>query len=419
MLLLAFLARRWRRRKRRGSSVLASARAECNFQPYLRQVNPVASETKFPLSLLCLSASWGGLELNTVRFADWMHRRGWPVQVITLADSPIAARSISLGLPVAYLTNRWKALDVPAAGRLASTLRAFGSHALIVTRNGDLGLAVLCKKLRLPRLKLIYQQHMQLGLAKRGLVHTLRYQALDAWLSPLPGLAQQVLEKTRLAPYKLHVVPLGIELEKFADPALTRAVARQKLDLVLPSDAVLLGLIGRFDDGKGQDFLVEELAVLRRQYPNLHVLLVGESTRNEGNAYREAVLRRVHELGLTEVVHIREFTPQPEIAYRALDISITGSTNETYGMVTIEAMAAGLPVVATATGGTLEIVDNGRTGLLFPLRDAAAFEAAVGHLLQEPELMQQLGQQAQAEALATYSHHRQCELTEQVLFQLS
>ena len=367
---------------------------------------------------MCLSASWGGLELNTVRFADWMHRRGWPVQVITLADSPIAARAAALSLSVAYLTNRWKALDVPAANLLADTLRAFGTQALIVTRNGDLGVAVLCKKLRLPALKLVYQQHMQLGLAKRGFVHTLRYRVLDAWLSPLPGLARQVLEKTHLSPSKLHVVPLGIELEKFADPALTRTVARQKLELQLPPNAVLLGLIGRFDDGKGQDFLIEELAVLRRQYPNLHLLLVGESTRNEGNAYREAVLRRVQELGLTEVVHIREFTPQPEIAYRALDISVTGSTNETYGMVTIEAMAAGLPVVATATGGTLEIVDDGHTGLLFPLHDAAAFEAAVGRLMQQPKLVQTLGQQAQAVTQATYSHHQQCQLTEDVLFGL-
>ncbi|WP_375435145.1 glycosyltransferase family 4 protein [uncultured Hymenobacter sp.] len=398
-----------------------------NYVPYLRRVNPAesvafvsTSAAKFPLSLLCLSASWGGLELNTVRFADWMHRRGWPVQVITLADSPVAAQAETLKLPVAYLTNRWKALDVPAASRLAGILRAFNTRVLIVTRNGDLGLAVLCKTLHLPALKLIYQQHMQLGPVKRGVVHTLRYRALDAWLSPLPGLARQVLEKTRFTAERLHVVPLGIELEKFADPALTRTIARRHLNLHLPTNAVLLGLIGRFDDGKGQDFLVEELAVLRCQHPAvpLHLLLVGESTRNEGNTYREAVLRRVRELDLEEVVHIREFTPQPEIAYRALDVSVTGSTNETYGMVTIEAMAAGLPVVATATGGTLEIVDDGHTGLLFPLRDAAAFEAAIGRLLQDPGVAATLARQAQAVALATYSHHRQCELTEDVLFGL-
>ncbi|UOQ76917.1 glycosyltransferase family 4 protein [Hymenobacter sp. 5516J-16] len=142
---------------------------------------------------------------------------------------------------------------------------------------------------------------------------------------------------------------------------------------------------------------------------------MGESTRNEGNAYQEAVLARVQQLGLSEVVHLRPFTLQPEVAYRALDISITASVNETYGMVTIEAMATGLPVVASAAGGTLEIVEDGRTGLLYPLRNQAEFCAAIERVLREPELAATLGRQAQAEALTTYSHHRQCALTEKVL----
>jgi D-inositol-3-phosphate glycosyltransferase len=83
---------------------------------------------------------------------------------------------------------------------------------------------VLYKTFWMPTLRLLYQQHMQLSLAKRGFVHTLHYRALDAWLSPLPGLAQQVLAKTRL-----HVVPLGIELEKFTFPSLTQTQAREQL----------------------------------------------------------------------------------------------------------------------------------------------------------------------------------------------
>jgi D-inositol-3-phosphate glycosyltransferase len=81
-------------------------------------------------------------------------------------------------------------------------------------------------------------------------------------------------------------------------------------------------------------------------------------------------------------------------------------------------MATGLPVVASATGGTLELVADGQTGLLFPLRKRAAFRGAVKRLLRQPELIAQLGQQAQAQATATYSHHHQCELTEQILHAL-
>ncbi len=385
---------------------------------FICAVNPALPAATVPISLLCLSGSWGGLELNTVRFAGWMRQRGWPVQLITLPASPIAARAAEQGLPVAGLRNPWKAVDVPAAGRLQDLLTEFRTQVLICTRNGDLGLAVLCKTLRQPGLKLVYQQHMQLGLAKRGLVHTLRYRALDAWLAPLPGLAREVLTRTRLPAARLHVVPLGIELEKFAYPGLTQAQARAKLGLALPAGAVLLGLIGRFDEGKGQDFVLRALAGLRQRHSQLHLLLVGEPTRDSepSRRYHEALLARIRETpDLAGAVHLRPFTPRPEVANRALDIAVVASTNETYGMVTIEAMAAGLPVVAAATGGTLELVADGRTGLLFPLQDEKAFVAALERLLATPDLTRQLGQQAQAEALAVYSHQRQCELTEQVL----
>ncbi|MBC6699605.1 glycosyltransferase family 4 protein [Hymenobacter puniceus] len=381
-------------------------------------MNPATAPTVFPLSILCLSDSWGGLELNTARFAGWMQQRGWPVQLITRAGSPLALRAQEMSLRLVALENRWKALDVAAARRLALGWAQFGTRAVIVTRNADLGVAVLSKGLFRPDMPLVYQQHMQLGLNKRGLVHTLRYNALAAWLSPLPSLARQVLEKTRLAPEKLHVVPLGVELDKFMDEQLTTLEARRQLRLELPAGVVLLGLIGRFDDGKGQDFLVEALAQLRPRFAQLHLLLVGEPTRNEGTNYYDTLLRRIQELGLTDVVHLRGFTPRPEVAYRALDISVTASTNETYGMVTIEAMAAGRPVVGAATGGTRELLADNRTGLLFELRNVASFAVCVERLLTQPGLAARLGAAGQAEALATYAHTRQCELTEQVLWQL-
>ncbi|MCA8830764.1 glycosyltransferase family 4 protein [Hymenobacter pini] len=379
-------------------------------------MNPATSPAAvFPLSILCLSDSWGGLELNTARFADWMQARGWPVQLLVRLGSPLAQRAQEMGLTVVPFENRWKALDVPAARRLARHWQQLGTGAVLITRNADLGVAVLAKRLFSPSIPLVYQQHMQLGLAKRGLVHTLRYNALAAWLSPLPGLARQVLEKTRLAPEKLHVVPLGVELEKFTDEGLTTAEARRQLNLELPTETVLLGVIGRFDEGKGQDFVVEALARLRPRFPQLHLLLLGEPTRNEGTAYYDNLLQRIEALDLREVVHLRGFTPRPEVAYRALDISVTASINETYGMVTIEALAAGRPVVGAAAGGTRELLDDNRTGLLFELRNLDSFSSCIERLLTEPGLGGRLGKAGQAEALATYSHHRQCELTEQIL----
>jgi D-inositol-3-phosphate glycosyltransferase len=384
-------------------------------------MSPFAMPAPFPLTFLCLSASWGGLEINTARLAQWLQQRGWPVQVLALADSPLARQAAALDLPVTPQPPvRRKALALGAARRLAQQLRQQGSRVLLVVDNKDLPLAVLARRFFAPGLQLVYQQHMQLGHPKRDWLHTRRYRALAAWLAPLPWLARQVLEFTRLDPARLHVVPLGIELKQFIAPELSQAAARQQL--ALPAPAQLLGLIGRFDEGKGQLFVVEAFHRLRQELPghNVQLVLVGESTRNQAasSAYRAAVLARVQELELTEVVHIREFTPQPEVFYRAIDVFVLASANETYGMVTIEAMAAGLPLVATAAGGSLDIVAEGRTGLLYPPGDETALVKALKRLLLDPPYARQLSQAAQQEAQAKYSHERECELLETVLAEL-
>lgn len=369
-----------------------------------------------PLAVVCLSASWGGLELNTVKLAHWLRQRGWPVELITLPGSPLVAPARARGLAVTeHAAGRLKALDVAGAARLARHLRQRGCRVVIAPLNRDLALLALCKALFYDELRIIYQQQMQLGAPKRDLVHTLRYRALAAWLAPLPWLWRQVQEYTRLDPRKLYEVPLCIELAQFEAPGLTQAAARQHLQL--PPQGLLLGLIGRFDQGKGQLFVVEAFGQLREALPgtDVQLVLVGESTKNQGSAYRETVLRRIAELGLTEVVHVREFTNAPEVFYRAIDVFIMASRSETFGMVTVEAMASGLPVVGTRAGGTQDIVQHGHTGLLYPPGDAAALVAALGSLLRNPAQARQMGQAGQAEARQRYAHHRQCELTEAVI----
>jgi D-inositol-3-phosphate glycosyltransferase len=83
-----------------------------------------AQTNAFPIAILCLSRSGGGLELNTGRFAHWMQQRGWPVQLITLPNSPLAARAAELEIPVVLLRNPWKALD---AGHAQRRLRLGGA----------------------------------------------------------------------------------------------------------------------------------------------------------------------------------------------------------------------------------------------------------------------------------------------------
>ncbi|HEX8658667.1 MAG TPA: glycosyltransferase family 4 protein [Hymenobacter sp.] len=363
--------------------------------------------------MLCLSGSLGGLELNSLKFAGWMQERGWRVTFLAPPATPLARWAEEWFIPLETLAVR-RGLAMPLlAWTLKKQLERLRVDVLIVTQNKDLALAALVKRLMGGRLWVVYQQHMQLGRPKRSLVHTLRFRLIDAWLTPLPGLAQQVARFTHFDTRRLHVVPLGLPLEQFAQPTYTPAEARRELNL--PEHGRLLGILGRFDDGKGQDFVIEVLHHLRTQLGHeASLVLMGEPTLNEGDTYYQQLRAQVARLGLEKHVHFRGFRASPIAFYQAIDVFVLASTNETYGMVTLEALAAGVPVVGAAMGGTVELVQDGSTGLLYPLRDVAACAHAIRRTFDEPEATRQRVERARQESWR-YSHHRQCALTEDVL----
>jgi glycosyltransferase involved in cell wall biosynthesis len=369
------------------------------------------------LAVLCLSGSLGGLELNSLKFAGWMQERGWRITFFAPPATPLAKLAEEWFVPMETLAVR-RGLALPlTAWALKEQLERLHIEVLVVTQNKDLALATMVKTLMGGRLRVIYQQHMQLGRPKRSLVHSLRFRLVDAWLTPLPGLAQEVARLTRFDTKRLHIVPLGLPLEQFAPPARTTAQARKELDL--PEHGRLLGILGRFDAGKGQDFVIEVLHHLRTQLNHdASLLIMGESTRNEGEAYYEQLKQQVVRLGLQDRVHFRGFRANPSVFYQAIDVFVLASENETYGMVTLEAMAAGVPVVATATGGTVELVQHGKTGLLYLRGDVAACARAVRRCSDEPATTRARVELAQLERWR-YSHHRQCALTEDIIRTLS
>ncbi|WP_082116008.1 glycosyltransferase family 4 protein [Hymenobacter terrenus] len=374
------------------------------------------SSASLQLGVLCLSSSLGGLELNSLKFANWMQERGWRVTFFAPPATPLVQWAKDRSVPFETLVVR-RGLALPlTAWTLKQQLERLHIEVLVVTQNKDLPLATLVKGLMGGRLRIIYQQHMQLGRPKRSFVHTLRFRLIDAWLTPLPGLGSEVARLTHFDVSRLHVVPLGLPLEQFTSPTHTATEARQELDLPLHSR--LLGILGRFDDGKGQDFVIDVLHHLRRQAGHdedyWSLVIMGEPTRNEGEAYLHQLQTQVARLGLEKHVHFRGFRADPALFYQAIDVFVLASENETYGMVTLEALASGVPVVASASGGTVELVQHDQTGLLYPLRDVAACAQAVRLTFDEPAATRQRVERAQRECWH-YSHHRQCALTEDVI----
>ncbi len=142
---------------------------------------------------------------------------------------------------------------------------------------------------------------------------------------------------------------------------------------------------------------------------------MSEPTRNEGNAYLRQIQQRVARLGLQNQVHFRCFQANLAMFNHAIDAFLMASENETYGMVTLEALASGVPVVGAAAGGTAELVAHNQTGLLYLPGDVAACARAIGRTFAEPAATHERVERARL-ARWHYSHHRQCALTEDVIW---
>lgn len=364
------------------------------------------------VALLCISAAWGGLEMNVYRFAVRLQERGHDVTLLARPATPVYEKARQYGLTVISFDVKIKYADIKAAFALATLLKQRGVQTLIISTAKDIYVAGWARLFFYPRLRLYYQQHMQLGVPKKGLVQTLLYRSLTAWITPLHLLAGQVREKTRMPPERIFVIPLGIDVKQFEGVKEKRAEARSFFGL--PAQAFVAGIIGRLHPDKGQQYLLKAAGYLHQSGITVHVFILGEETRGDTRQYLAYLQQLSRESGIEKQVHFHPYTEQTALAYAALDVFVMASVGETYGMVTIEAMAAGLPVIGTESGGTPELLGGGRYGVLIPPGNEKALADALKSLMESSD-REQLGQAAQDYARRTFDYRLQCKAMEDLL----
>lgn len=379
-------------------------------------MNESTTTRDYSIGLLCASGSWGGLEMNVHRLGIWLKKRGWKVMLYGQRDTRLFNEAEQSGLVVRHLNSTFKYGDLVNARRLARYVRQDNVQRLIINYGKDLFLSVLAKKLSRGFFKLLIQQHMHVGGHKKDAFHTWEYKHLDAWIAPLPMFAERLVQYTRLDPEKIHVIPFGIELDKLTSNCPNRARARQALDL--PADAQIAGIVGRLEIMKGQVDLIKACRRVHDSGQKLHLLIVGDKTANDPEGYSQYLHDLCEQLELKSFVHFHPHQSDVAKVYAAMDLFVMASHSETYGMVTIEAMACGLPVIGTAEGGTAQIINDGVTGVLVPPQDDKSLATALLNLMNNPSLARSMASRAALNAVEKYSHHRQVLLIESLFDEL-
>jgi glycosyltransferase involved in cell wall biosynthesis len=358
------------------------------------------------LAYLSSSVSWGGLEMNQLKNALWMQERGNNVLMICKENSPVAQSCLSVGIAVAYIEDHRKYYDFQAGKKLATILNQSLITHLIIRDTRDLSVSVIAKRKANHKVHLSYFMEMQMGVSKKNLFHTIRYKGLDAWCCPLNGLVNQVKTLTRIDKNKIHFIPSALDLSRFSNN-VSKEAAKKILDL--PQNHITIGLSGRFDPFKGHLLLLEAINQLENK--DINVCFLGEPTKGSGQEYTEQINQTIEKYNLTDRVFIRPFRQDIEVFYAAIDLFIMASKAETFGMVTIEAMASGVPVIASNGGGSPEILGAGKFGRLFEPLNAKSLSEQIKAFLEQEKIDKSI----LLDAVSIYDHHKVCEKVEAVL----
>jgi glycosyltransferase involved in cell wall biosynthesis len=344
---------------------------------------------------------YGG-EVCLANLARGLRRRGHDTTCVVRPDACLSRELAACGLTVHALPLRdW--FEPVSIARLAAWIRreridvlhAHNPRDWFIAAAATVGTGTVC----------VGSRHLL-----RPVAHVALKRSFLQRLGALIAVSDAVRASAAglVAPERLVTVPNGIETGgqgRQAGPVL-------RLEMGLGSRQPVVGCVARLSPEKGLEDLLQATALLRGRWPQLAVVLVGDAPAGSGHA--RDLRRRAAALGLADHVHFCGYRPRAADLCAAFDIHVTSSLAEPCGLATLEAMARGCPVVATASGGSPELVDDGVEGFLVPPGDPVRLAARLDCLLDSEGLRREMGRRGRARVERDFGLDLMAERTEAV-----
>lgn len=333
-----------------------------------------------------LSLDVGGLERNIVNQVREGARLGQRVSILCVErPGELAPQAQSLGANIVCLDKR-PGFRLGLVGQVRSALTGLRPDVVHTHQIGPLfytGLAALGR-----RTLLVHTEHGKEDYAGR---------VKQRWLGRVAGrfakrfycLTQDMADwvtRFKIAPRnRVRIIQNGIDTECYrqrGDQSAVRAALR------IPADAIVIGTVGRLNEIKQQDLLIRAFAKVQSP-ADAHLLLVGDGP------LRDALQQQAEELGIGSRVHFAGYQSDTVPYLHTMQLFALTSRSEGMPQSLLEACVAGIPTVASRVGGIPEVIEHGRSGLLFPSGDETALVRALETVLASPELGRRLAGRAQ------------------------
>jgi glycosyltransferase involved in cell wall biosynthesis len=227
------------------------------------------------------------------------------------------------------------------------------------------------------------------------------------------AVAKELRSQRILSESQIAVIPNGIEVDRFARACAGFDRAQFLRGMGLPPDCLLVGSIGELRTLKRHDDFIRAAAKIVTRFSETQFVLAGLDTSASGEVRKE-LEKLVVELGLSDCFYFLGWLEEAEKLLCALDVFVSASETESFGLAIVEAMAAGTAVVATATEGAQEVIEDQKTGLLVPIGAVEGIAESVIDLLSDPEKRRTIATQSAQSAATRFSLTRMVDEIEQI-----
>ena len=327
------------------------------------------------------SLGFGGQEIRILTEARWLRDHGWDALIACQPASRLLTEAGAAGLAALAVPMRGP-LDVRAALALRRLMRDH-AVALVHTHSSvDSWLATLAARSR--RLPVVRSRHVAIPILRR---RALIYHLADRIITTGDAI-RRIVAAAGVPAAMIVSVPAGVDTARF-HPGVSGKTVRDELGVAAGQKVV--GLVANIRGSKGHRYFLEAAAIVVRQMRDTRFVIVGDGVGFDD------VRRRVREMGLDACVIMTGFRRDIPEVMAALDVLVLPSLrSEGTPQVIPQALAVGTPVVATAVGGTPEMIRDGETGRLVPPADAAALAEAILGLLRDPARARALAEAGEA-----------------------
>jgi glycosyltransferase involved in cell wall biosynthesis len=352
----------------------------------------------------------GGGERHLADLSNALAKRGHDVYVALSRRSPL--REELRGVPARNLVALplRNALDVGSAHALAHLVRRHRIQIIHAHMARDYPLAAYAARRNAQEARLVITRHVLFPLSR---LHTWTLSNVARVVAVSQAVARE-LQAQRIFPAgKIIVIPNGIDMGRFDKGArgFDREAFRQSLKIA--PGRLVVGTVGELNRLKGQEEFLRAASLVAARFTEADFIIAGEDFSRTGE-HRARILKLIGELGLEGRVYLTGWLEDVAPLLDALDLFVSASRTESFGLAIVEAMASGLAVVATATEGARETIEDDATGKLVPIDDHTALAGAIARLLEDERARARLGGRARVAAHERFSLERMIDATESV-----